>query len=382
MFPIRICLLVGTWFSPIWNEGPGFFFSDLSKILIKGGHEVTVLTLPWRWKQGMGKVRTLNAYLRNCIHLILHGNYDFVIAPFWFYRDFMRYFFLSFVRTQRIFVVCGSDWFDFRSKYAEKNFYYRFRVWLNERLWTAILRKASAIVSSPDLLDKVGTYFSVDKYKLEYIELPVDTEKFNQKVKPIFSIDVNKKVLIHISRLVEGRGLRCLLKALPFVIDYDSKIELLLIGDGPLRKELVSLANELGITDKVKFIGRIAHEDVPKYIAASDIGIQSASEGGGLGNVVREIMAMRKPIVTANIHMQIKQVFVDQKCGLVISDPNDCRDLADKIIIYLSDEEERTIRAANAYNYIVQNASYPAVSKKWNKLLINLKHPDIEYSKN
>jgi glycosyltransferase involved in cell wall biosynthesis len=169
---------------------------------------------------------------------------------------------------------------------------------------------------------------------------------------------------------------------LPFVIDYDSKIELLLIGDGPLRKELVSLANELGITDKVKFIGRIAHEDVPKYIAASDIGIQSASEGGGLGNVVREIMAMRKPIVTANIHMQIKQVFVDQKCGLVISDPNDCRDLADKIIIYLSDEEERTIRAANAYNYIVQNASYPAVSKKWNKLLINLKHPDIEYSKN
>jgi len=337
----------------------------------ESGHEVTVLTLPWGWKNFAGKMLTFNCFIRNYIHLIFNGDYDFVVAPFWGYQDFRRYFPILFLKPKCIFVALGSDWFDFRAKH-QKQRYWRFYIWHKERLSTTILCKASAVVSSPDILEKIGKYFYIEAKKLKYIELPVDTEKFNPQVEPV-PLNKNGKILIHISRLAEGKGLRCLLKALPTVIAYDNSAELWLIGDGPLKQELVSLANELGIAEKVRFVGKISHAEVPKYIAAAYIAIEAGSEGGGLGNVVREIMAMKKPIVTANIHLQIKQVFVYQKCGLAISDPDDYKDLADKIILYLANERERIEKSSNAFNYIVMNASYQVVSKKWADLFIILK---------
>jgi glycosyltransferase involved in cell wall biosynthesis len=102
------------------------------------------------------------------------------------------------------------------------------------------------------------------------------------------------RVLMNVSRLVEGKGHDQLLRAFAVVREQNPDVVLVVVGDGDHRSHLGSLAEELGVAGSVVFTGN--RNDVPELLAAADIFV-FASESEGFGMAVLEGMAASLPVV-------------------------------------------------------------------------------------
>jgi glycosyltransferase involved in cell wall biosynthesis len=132
-----------------------------------------------------------------------------------------------------------------------------------------------------------------------------------RSVKHYIGIDVDalqahpqrdSSVILHVARLVEKKGTRYLLQAFAQVKDTVPAAELVIIGDGPLRPGLQSLAQSLAIADRVKFLGAQAHHVVMDWMRRAQIfclpSVTAYSgDAEGLGMVHLEAGAMGLPIV-------------------------------------------------------------------------------------
>ena len=72
---------------------------------------------------------------------------------------------------------------------------------------------------------------------------------------------------------------------------------LLVVGDGPVRDELESLARSLGIADRVRFTGVVDREKVPEHVAAFDIALQPAVTAYASPLKLMEYLVLAKPVI-------------------------------------------------------------------------------------
>lgn len=77
-------------------------------------------------------------------------------------------------------------------------------------------------------------------------------------------------------------------------------IEVVIVGEGDLRADLDELASELGISDRVRFVGRVDHEEVPEYIATFDVGYGVVSNEKA-SNPIKcyEYLACERPVLSS-----------------------------------------------------------------------------------
>ncbi|MGE0746523.1 MAG: glycosyltransferase [Rhodospirillales bacterium] len=99
-------------------------------------------------------------------------------------------------------------------------------------------------------------------------------------------------VILALGRLHRNKGFDVLLHALPYV----PGAVLWIAGEGPEREALMTLADELRIADRVRFLGW--RDDVAALLAAADL-LCCPSRHEPLGNVVIEAWAHRRPVVAA-----------------------------------------------------------------------------------
>ena len=118
----------------------------------------------------------------------------------------------------------------------------------------------------------------------------VDTARFASVKRPVIP-----KSLIMVSRFASSKDQETVIKAMKQI---DTEATLRFVGDGENLEHCKRVAEELGLSDRVQFLG--ARSDVAELVAESYIGIQSSNwEGFGLTAV--EIMACGKPVVASNV---------------------------------------------------------------------------------
>lgn len=108
-----------------------------------------------------------------------------------------------------------------------------------------------------------------------------------------FDTPADAKVLLAAGRLHPHKAFDVLIRALAGVPDAI----LWLAGEGPLEASLRELVAEVGVVDRVRFLGW--RDDVDRLMAACDV-VVCPSRVEPLGNVVLEAWASRRPIVAAN----------------------------------------------------------------------------------
>jgi glycosyltransferase involved in cell wall biosynthesis len=116
-------------------------------------------------------------------------------------------------------------------------------------------------------------------------------------------LDVGERpVVLYVGRLQEGKGLHTLLSA--FATLSPGAI-LVLVGDGPLASDLAAEAARLGVSDRVRFAGHMANEEVATCYRLADLFVLPSeptaffSEPWGL--VVNEAMAAGACVVTSDM---------------------------------------------------------------------------------
>ena len=129
-------------------------------------------------------------------------------------------------------------------------------------------------------------------------------------------------LILHVARLVEVKGTRYLLRAFATVARKYDRVQLLIIGDGPLRRQLHALTASLGIRDRVEFLGAVPHVAVLSWMRKAAMlvlpGIRTATgREEGLGMVLLEAAATGLPIVGSRVG-GIPECMLEGKTGFLV----------------------------------------------------------------
>jgi len=197
---------------------------------------------------------------------------------------------------------------------------------------------------SEDLKKETLKYFNI-KNEIKTIPNFIDMSLYQQqedvKLRNQFA-KKNEFILTHISNFRK-------VKRVEDVVNVFNKIseeipaKLLMIGDGPERLKAEQLCRKLGITKKVKFLGKL--KVIEKVLSISDIFIlPSKTESFGL--VALEAMASKTVVISTNSG-GLPEVNIDGKTGY-LSDVGDINKMARDTIALLNDVETLNIFKNNA----------------------------------
>jgi len=144
-----------------------------------------------------------------------------------------------------------------------------------------------------------------------------------------------------IGRLVPQKDYPTLLNAFSNVLKSVPNIELFVVGEGYLQKDLIDLSKSLGINDKVHWIGKT--EYINEFLSKIDLFILP-SKYEGFGLVLLEAMVAKKPVIAAN-NSAILEVLGKTHEGLFST--GDTEALAQKIKIAITDNSfsERLVQS-------------------------------------
>lgn len=124
------------------------------------------------------------------------------------------------------------------------------------------------------------------------------------------------KLLLHVGSLIARKNLSVLLQAFQQVTATVSNVRLALVGRGPLEPALRREAQQLGIADRVDFLGFVTEaEKLALYHRAALV--VSASKMEGFGLAVGEAMACAVPVVATNVG-SLPELVVDGESGLLV----------------------------------------------------------------
>jgi phosphatidylinositol alpha-1,6-mannosyltransferase len=154
--------------------------------------------------------------------------------------------------------------------------------------------------------DVLGPYLSADA-PIELLPSGVDVDRFHPGVQ---DAAIRRRhalgaspVVACVSRLVRRKGQDTLIRALSAVARNIPNVRLLIVGDGPDRGRLWSLAQTLGVGHRVIFAGAVPDDELPMYFRAGDVfAMPCRSRWGGLevealGAVYLQAASVGRPVI-------------------------------------------------------------------------------------
>lgn len=135
-------------------------------------------------------------------------------------------------------------------------------------------------------------YFDVNMLKVEGRHI-----KLARQIRESFG---QRKIVLYFGRLVKRKGVDILIRAFARYLKDSKDAVLLVAGEGPEKDNLQKLCRELGVDDKVCFVGFVDETDKPAYFLASDIFVYPSITLGMpeiWGIAVSEAMSVGKPVI-------------------------------------------------------------------------------------
>ena len=184
-----------------------------------------------------------------------------------------------------------------------KNVFWKVRFW--QQVFAYKL-PADMVIMTDDgtfgavVLERLG----VDRNKIRFWMNGVDKQAFfalppKEIARQHLGI-TTKYVLLTLSRLDTSKRVDRSISAMPGVLSKIPETTLVVVGDGPERHVLEKLARDLGVTEHVRFVGAVRHEEVPLYYAAADVFL-SLYDISNVGNPLLEAMLAGKCCVALDV---------------------------------------------------------------------------------
>lgn len=337
-------LLINSEYPPI-GGGAGSASEYLSNRLVAMGEEVTVLTagfghLPMEITQNSVQVRRIRTLRRrqdrsnvleqavflftgstNAFSLIKSWKPDVLLAFFGIPCGAISWIIKTFTGIPYLVSLRGGDVPGFRP--YDFAFYHRLISPVLHRIW----HDAGAVVANSQGLQQLANDFD-NRVQIEIIPNGVDIFQFSLPEKR----DWNPPKMLFVGRLVYQKGLDLLVKALGELKQISWRLKL--VGDGPHRSDLVSLAEGFGIADRIEFTGWLGKEQITKEYQEANLFV-FPSRHEGMSNAVLEAMASGLPVVASDIAGN-EELIVQGKTGLLVP-PENTKALCDGLRTLLTD---------------------------------------------
>lgn len=151
-----------------------------------------------------------------------------------------------------------------------------------------------------------------------------------------------EKILLSLGRIAKEKSMDVILQGFAkFVASNESNVRLLMVGDGPDRRDLINLADQLGIAKQVSFVGAVPIKDVAYYYQIADVFV-SASLTETQGLTFMEAMASER-MVLCRFDENLADLVRHQQTGFIFSDDDDFGRQV-KAILSLTKEKHQQIK--------------------------------------
>ena len=136
-----------------------------------------------------------------------------------------------------------------------------------------------------------------------------------KEAKKQYNLDLKTRYIIYIGRLEKEKDVNFLIKSFHVATRQEDDLRLLLVGDGSGMKQLTQLVEDLGLKNKVVFLGNIAYTSVPIVINCADL-LVLASVYEGSPTVVREALSCGVPVLTTDAG-DVRKFINDSRLGSI-----------------------------------------------------------------
>ncbi len=351
-------ILMLTWeYPPRVVGGIARVVYDLSRTLLKDGHDVTVVTYkdgdaPYFEDDKGVKVYRVDNYMinpNNFIDWIMQLNFNLIAKA------------NEIIAEQGNFdVIHAHDWLVAYAAKTLKNSYNipivatihatesgrnsgihdETQRYINDTEWMLTYEASEVIVNSNYMKNELQRLFGLPYEKINVVPNGVNLSLFNGVERDYifrrrFAMD-NEKMILFMGRLVYEKGVQHLISAMPKILEGYHDAKLVICGKGGMLEELQAQVNRMGIANKVYFAGYMSGKDVQKMYKAADISVfPSTYEPFGI--VALEAMLSENPIVVSDIGglneiVQHRENGMKSYCG----NPNS---IADSILELLYDHK-------------------------------------------
>jgi len=227
------------------------------------------------------------------------------------------------------------------------------------------------VTVSKNLKNRLINEIKIKPEKIIHIPNGVDTNKFNIYKKEFtrkkFGFKKEDFIIGIVARLDPIKNHKILISAFKEIVKNYPQTKLIIVGDGPLREELKEKSYQLGINNKVIFMGE--RNDVPEILKTFDVFVLP-SLNEGMSNTILEAMATGIPVIASNVGGN-PELVIDGETGFLFP-TNDVESLVQKIKTYILYPELKQKHGYNARKRVEEEFSLDQMVRRYEELYLEL----------
>jgi glycosyltransferase involved in cell wall biosynthesis len=233
----------------------------------------------------------------------------------------------------------------------------------------AIAQNADVIVTiSKYSQAKILEHYGVPEEKIRIVPNGVDIEKFQPSdmaaAKKQFNLGQDSTILF-IGSLTPRKGLPYLVEAAKTVVKQQANAKFLLVGSGPLRKQIETSVASAGLSGNFVFYGNMPHNQLATVYNAADVFVlPSLQEGQGI--VLLEAQACGKPVIAFGVG-GAKEAVKGGESGFLLA-LGDTEGLADRLLKLLADDALRQKMGAAGRQFVKENYTWDLCAERMLKV--------------
>ncbi len=167
---------------------------------------------------------------------------------------------------------------------------------------------------------------------------PPENHEEKKTLRAKFGFDPDIPIILTTRRLVKRTGVDILIEAFAAAKDrFPDGSKLVITGDGPLRRNLVRIAKNKGISGDVVFTGFLEREELPEYYRLADLYVLPTLELEGFGLSTVEALSSGLPVVATNVG-GTKEI-LDKVPARLLVPPGDIHTLSEKMVWALNNPD-------------------------------------------
>ncbi|HPD06609.1 MAG TPA: glycosyltransferase family 4 protein [Candidatus Bipolaricaulis sp.] len=231
-----------------------------------------------------------------------------------------------------------------------------------ERLSRMFCNRCDAVIAPSSHIERELRQYGV-KVPIHILPFGVDEEAYTHPpmwdVRQALGLPPSSEILLYVGRLGWEKNIEFLIRAFRRIARERSGAWLVIIGDGPHRPKLEGLVRELGLTERVVFVGHLPWERlIDPYRQATLFVFASKTETQGL--VVMEAMMGGTPPVAVDA-MGVADLIVSGETGLLVREDEGA--FADACLSLLADEAWRKEMGERARRWAVAHSARASVAR-------------------
>jgi glycosyltransferase involved in cell wall biosynthesis len=201
----------------------------------------------------------------------------------------------------------------------------------------------------------------------------VDTALFRplhleQRLRDALQISDKEGVVVSACRLVGWKGIEYSIKAVAELLHKGIAVRYLILGEGKDRGRLEKLAESMGVSRGVLFLGSVRNAELPCYYSIADIAVFPSIADETFGIAIAEAMACGVPVVSTVVG-GIPEV-VSGESGILVP-PKDDISLARAMEKLLTGEDIRRKMGNEGRKWVTQNFSWDVIAERFEKYIAN-----------